>query len=160
MGAKSAAKGVQATSRTVRFLSQETCPRRGESECRYRRFPRPCRRVTAPHPRRPAVPRPAPRSSYGWTKFQQTAGVFIGIIVVAFVAQIVLSIIGQASGSIPLSLLLSLAGWIVSLVAEFGMFNAALMVTRGESPTIGTVFQNDRWGQWVGFSIVYGICVG
>ena len=117
-------------------------------------------------PREGAAPIPGggpsagPALSYGWTKFQQTAGVFIGIIVVAFVAQIVLSIIGQTSGSIAFSLLMSLAGWIVSLVAQYGMFNAALMVTRGESPTIGTAFQNDRWGQWVGFSIVYGICVG
>ncbi|HEY1741509.1 MAG TPA: hypothetical protein VGI86_22535 [Acidimicrobiia bacterium] len=106
------------------------------------------------------APSAGPALSYGWSKFQQTAGVFIGIFVVAFIAQIVIDLIGRATGSIVGLVLLSIIGFVASVVAQYGVFNAALMVTRGETPTIGTAFQNDRWGPWVGFAIVYGICVG
>ncbi len=110
----------------------------------------------------PGGPSAGPALSYGWTKFQQTAGVFVGIIVISFIAQIVISLVGQtaASGSIILSLMVSVLGFIISLVAQYGMFNAALMVTRGQTPTFNNAFQNDRWGEWIGFSIIYGICVG
>ena len=34
------------------------------------------------------------------------------------------------------------------------------MITAGETPTSARRSQNDRWGEWFGFSIVYGLMVG
>ncbi len=84
----------------------------------------------------------------------------IGIVVVPFLVQIVLSIVGNTSGSIPVSIILSVVGWIVGLMAQYGIFNTALMVTRGEQADFAKAFQNDRWGEWVVFAILYGIAVG
>src|SRR5947209_1382868 len=98
--------------------------------------------------------------SYGWAKFQANAGVLIAIIAIPFVIQVVLSIIGQTSGSVPASLLITVLGWIVGLVAQYGMYNSAVLLTRGETPTFQSAFQNDRWGEWVVFAIIYGFAVG
>jgi hypothetical protein len=97
--------------------------------------------------------------SYGWAKFQQNAGVLIAIVVVPFLVQIVLSIIGQTSGSLALILVLDLVGFIGSIMAQYGINNAALIVTRGEHADFAKAFQNDRWGEWILFAILYAIAV-
>ena len=47
-----------------------------------------------------------------------------------------------------------------SMIARLGVYNMALMLTAGQTPDIGKAFQNDRWGEWIVFSFVYGLMVG
>ena len=76
--------------------------------------------------------------------------------------QIVLSIIGQVviRGVFGLRLRRGLSGSSISFVAVLGIYHMALMITAGETPTSARRSQNDRWGEWIVFSIVYGLMVG
>ena len=99
--------------------------------------------------------------SYGWEQFKRYAGPLIAIIVLPALLQIVLSAIGQFA-------VRGFAGffvfWVLSLLvgflAQLGIFNAGLMVTRGEAPDLGRAFTTDRWGGWFAFAFVFGLMVG
>src|SRR5947209_14607168 len=99
--------------------------------------------------------------SYGWKKFQESAGPLLAVILIPIAIQIVLQMIGffVLKGIVGL-LLLWIASIIVSAVGQLGIFNAGLMLTRGEALDIGKAFSTDRWGEWIGFSIVFGLLVG
>lgn len=121
-----------------------------------------------PPPPPPSFGTPPPSSgpdvgaalSYGWKKFQANVGPLIAIVAVPVVINIVISIIGIATRSIAIQLLLNVVSFVVSTVAALGITRAALMVTAGETPDFGRAFQYDRWGEWFVFSIVFGLMVG
>jgi uncharacterized membrane protein len=98
--------------------------------------------------------------SYGWKKFQENVGPLIGIILAPVAIIIVLEIIGFVviHGIFGGLLFLGIA-FLIASVAYLGIFNAALMVTRGERVDFGKAFQTDNWGAWIGFAIVYGLMV-
>jgi uncharacterized membrane protein len=50
-------------------------------------------------------------------------------------------------------------GVFVAMVGYLGIFQGALMATRGETVDFAKAFQTDRWGEWIGFAIVYGLMV-
>jgi uncharacterized membrane protein len=50
-------------------------------------------------------------------------------------------------------------GVLVAMVGYLGIFQGALMATRGEKVDFAKAFQTDRWGEWIGFAIVYGLMV-
>jgi uncharacterized membrane protein len=109
---------------------------------------------------------PAPSSSpdigaaisYGWNKFTQNVGPLIAIIVIPIAILIVIELIGifVIQGFFGFAVFFALA-LLISVVAYLGIFNAALMATRGEHIDIGKAFTTDRWGEWIGFAIVYGL---
>jgi uncharacterized membrane protein len=99
--------------------------------------------------------------SYGWEKFKDNAGVLIGVILIPVVLQLVLQLIGFGVirgwfGYVVFGILSA----IVSLGGSIGIYNAALMITAGETPDIGKAFTTDRWGEWLVFALVYGLFVG
>ncbi len=99
--------------------------------------------------------------SYGWKKFQSNVGPLIIAVLIPVAAQIVLSLIGQfVIRSIFASLLFSALSLVVGAVAGIGIFRVALQITAGEPADIGKAFTYDRWGEWIGFSIVFGLMVG
>jgi len=49
---------------------------------------------------------------------------------------------------------------LVSFVAQLGIFNAGLMLTRGEAPDLGKAFSTQRWVEWFVFAFVFGLMVG
>ena len=57
-------------------------------------------------------------------------------------------------------MLLGLIGIVVSAALNIGIFNTALMITRGETATVGKAFTTDRWGEWIVFAIVFQLFVG
>jgi hypothetical protein len=122
----------------------------------------------APPPPPASFGQPAPGSgpdvgtalSYGWNKFTQNAGVLIAVIVIPFLVQLVFNAIGFAVQSSVAYILLGLIGLVVSAALNIGIFNTALMITRGETPTVGKAFTSDRWGEWILFSIVFQLFVG
>jgi uncharacterized membrane protein len=96
--------------------------------------------------------------SYGWKKFTENVGPLIAIILIPVAILVVLAAIGAfvVKGFLGFSLFYALA-LLVSAVAYLGIFNAGLMTTRGESIDVGKAFSTDRWGEWIGFAIVYGL---
>jgi len=102
-----------------------------------------------------------PALSYGFNKYFANVGPFLGVIFLPVLAQIVLSIIGQfVIGGVFGYALAEILGTLISIVLYYGVYHMALMLTAGQSPDIGAAFQNDRWGEWIIFSIVYGLMVG
>jgi uncharacterized membrane protein len=99
--------------------------------------------------------------SYGFNKYFANIGPVLLIVFVPVVAQILLSLIGQfAIRSIFGLLIFQIVGWVVGAVAALGIYRTALMITAGQAPDIAKAFQYDRWGEWFGFSIVFGLMVG
>jgi uncharacterized membrane protein len=129
--------------------------------------------VTDPPPPPPPPPSsfgsPSPAStpdvgaaiSYGWKKFQENVGPLIAIILIPVVLQIILQVIGfviikGVAGYVIFGILAA----VVSLAGSIGIFNAALMITSGQSLDIGKAFSTDRWGEWIVFAFVFGLFVG
>jgi uncharacterized membrane protein len=99
--------------------------------------------------------------SYGFNKYFANVGPFLGVIFIPVLAQIVLSIIGQVViRGVFGYVFAEVLGTLISFVLYYGVYHMALMLTAGETPDIGRAFQNDRWGEWIVFSIVYGLMVG
>ena len=81
-------------------------------------------------------------------------------ILIPFAVQVLFSAVGQLLDSIVLLVLLSAASFVISLMLQIGIFNAALMITRGERVEIARAFSSDNWGSWIAFAFVFGLCVG
>jgi hypothetical protein len=99
--------------------------------------------------------------SYGWKKFTENAGPLILVFLLPGVAQIILSSLGQlVIRSIVGVLIFQVVGWVVGAILGIGIYRVALMITAGERPDIAKAYQYDRWGEWILFSIVFGLMVG
>ena len=98
--------------------------------------------------------------SYGFNKYFANIGPVLAVIAVAFAAQLVVSLIGLSITSLPGRLLFNVVGLVVNAAVSIGIYQAALMVTRGEAVTVGKAFSYDRWGEWIAFSIVFGLMIG
>jgi uncharacterized membrane protein len=96
--------------------------------------------------------------SYGWNKFTQNVGPLIAIVVAPIVVLLVLEFVGfvVVRGFFGILFFVALA-LLVSMVAYLGIFNAGLMATSGQPVDFGKAFQTDRWGDWIVFSILYGL---
>lgn len=98
--------------------------------------------------------------SYGFNKYFANVGQVLLIILVAFVAQAIVSLLRLAVHSFFLSIIFLIIGIVVGAVVNIGIYNAALMITVGVTPSVSTAFTYDRWGDWIVFSIAYGLLVG
>lgn len=98
--------------------------------------------------------------SYGFNKYFANIGPVLAVIVVYVVVQVVFVLIGLSVTSLAGRLLLNVVGFVVSAVVSFGIYKTALLITAGQVPTLSEAFTYDRWGEWIVFSIVYGLMVG
>jgi len=98
--------------------------------------------------------------SYGFNKYFANVGPVLAVIAVAVVAQLAVNLVEVSVSSLIGRALFTIVGVIVGAVASLGIYKTALMITSGVTPTISAAFSYDRWGQWLGFSIVYGLMVG
>jgi uncharacterized membrane protein len=98
--------------------------------------------------------------SYGWKKFTENVGPLILVVLIPWAAQLILSVIGQVTNSLVLLFVLSALSYVISLMLAIGIFNAALMLTSGQPVDVGKAFSSDRWGDWILFSFVFGLCTG
>jgi uncharacterized membrane protein len=98
--------------------------------------------------------------SYGFNKYFANFGAVILIILVAFAAQLAVQILEILVSALVLKAILGIIGLVVSAAVSIGIYQAALMLTAGVKPTVSTAFTYDRWGEWIVFSIVYGLMVG
>jgi uncharacterized membrane protein len=109
-----------------------------------------------------STPDPGVALSYAWTKFQENAGACIGVVAVLVVVQIALGIASSLAlrSSVVLFALLQLLSFVIGPVVALGIVRLGLLVTAGESVTVGKAFTFDRWGEWIVFSIAFGFLVG
>jgi uncharacterized membrane protein len=82
------------------------------------------------------------------------------ITIVIIAVQIVVNVIGSATGSIAIQLIFSILGWIVSMILSMGLIRAALAVVRGETPEVGLLFETEGLGNYIVAAIIFGICFG
>lgn len=116
---------------------------------------------TGPGPSGAASPDAGAALAYGWEKFKVHAGVLIAIIVLPVIVQVALQIVGRFGiDSLSGALVFGVLSMLVSFVAQLGIFNAGLMLTRGEAPEIGKAFSTQRWVEWFVFAFVFGLMVG
>jgi uncharacterized membrane protein len=98
--------------------------------------------------------------SYGWKKFQENVGVLLAVVLIPIAVQIVFSLIGQSIRGLFAVFLFQLVAIAVGAIAGLGIYRVALMITAGEPVSVGKAFQYDRMGEWVVFSVVFGLGVG
>jgi uncharacterized membrane protein len=98
--------------------------------------------------------------SYGFNKYFANLGPVLAVIAIAIVAQLIVQVIELGVSSVLGRLLFSIIGLVVGAVVSLGIYKMSLMITTGTTPSVGEAFTYDRWGEWIGFSIVYGLMVG
>ena len=109
----------------------------------------------------PGAPDVSAAISYGWSKFQQNVGPLLGVILIQVAVQIALYLFGRVVVNNLLgSILFQILGFIVSAAVGIGIYQVALMITAGQPADVARAFQYDRWGEWIVFSVVYGLMVG
>jgi uncharacterized membrane protein len=115
-----------------------------------------------PPPPSGAAPDAGSALSYGWQKFQQNVGPLIIAVLIPFGVQIVVGFIGSIAlrGSVVLYALIEVIGFVAVSAAGIGVYRVALQITAGEPADIAKAYQYDRWGEWILFSIVFGLFVG
>jgi uncharacterized membrane protein len=99
--------------------------------------------------------------SYGWKKFQENVGPLIIAVIIPAAGSMVLNLFGQfVIRSLFGILVFSILAMVVQAVLGIAIYRVALQITAGEPADIGRAFQYDRWGEWIVFSIVFGLFVG
>jgi uncharacterized membrane protein len=99
--------------------------------------------------------------SYGWAKFQTNVGPLLGVIGIQLVVQLGLSIIGRVVIHSTVGVVIfQIFVAVVNAALGIGIYQMALMITAGETPDVAKAFQSDRWGEWIVFSLVFGLMVG
>src|SRR2546421_6445984 len=81
--------------------------------------------------------------SYGFNKYFANVGPVLAVIAVAFAAQLVVNLVELSVSSLIGRLLFTVIGLVVGAVAGIGIYQTALMITKGETPTIGAAFHSD-----------------
>lgn len=97
--------------------------------------------------------------SYAWNKFQQYAGPLVAIAVIIAVVNLAGFLTRFVVDSQVVAVLLQVVLFVVGQILTIGVINAALMVTRGETPDIGRVFDTTRLGPFIVASVLYGLAV-
>lgn len=99
--------------------------------------------------------------SYGFKKFQASAGVLIIAMIIPVIASFAVTIVGSIVFPDGLgNFVFQILGWVASTMGAIGVWRVALMITAGETPDLGRAYQYDRWGEWLAFSFVYGLIIG
>jgi len=99
--------------------------------------------------------------SYGFNKYFANVGPVLAVIFIPVVAQLVISLFGQfVVGGVFGYAVFEIISVLVSMVLYYAVYHMGLMITAGEPADIAKAFQNDRWGEWFAFAIVYGLMVG
>jgi hypothetical protein len=98
--------------------------------------------------------------SYGWRKYTANFGPVLLVVLIPIAVTIALQLIAQnlistTGGRVAFAIVID----VVQLMLSIGIYNAALMVTRGETPDIGRAFHTDNWGGWILFAFVWGLMI-
>jgi uncharacterized membrane protein len=95
--------------------------------------------------------------SYALKKFKEHAGALIVIAIVVFAVQILFAIVSNGVDSFIGRVIMQGLGLMLGAFVGLGVARAALMVTDGQQPSVGTVFKTDKLGAYFIASILYGL---
>ena len=102
--------------------------------------------------------------SYGWEKFKQYPGQFIGLVLVVFLIQFVWSFISNliqpdVNGIFGWLMSIALAGIGLALafIVEAGLWRAALGVTKGREPSFSQLTEGTNFGPYALTAILVGL---
>ncbi len=129
--------------------------------------PEPAEALAPPDPPPAAQPEagsdfgPGAALSYGWSKFAAGFVAYVVIVLVPMMLNAVILVVATVAvrGPFWFALFLALAT-LVSHIAYIGIYNAALAATAGEPVSVGAAFSTTRWGEWILFSLAYGVLLG
>lgn len=104
---------------------------------------------------------------YGWEKFKQYPGQFIGLVVGVFIAQglwnfVSGALVGGMDGTLKLifQALFYGIGLAIGFILEAGVWRAALGVTKGKAPSFSQFTESDNFVPFALTAIVVGIVAG
>ena len=97
--------------------------------------------------------------SYAWNKFIANIGDIIVIWLIVIAVQVVFNIFSRFVDSIVLSLVLSVIGFIISMVVQIALIRIGLLITAGERPSPSAAFDFTNLGPYILASILFGIGV-
>ena len=97
--------------------------------------------------------------SYGWNKFIANIGDIIVIWLIIFAVQILFNIISRSTSSLFLSLLLSLAGFVISMILQIALVRIGLLLTSGQKVTPAAAFSTEDLGPYILASLLFAVGV-
>lgn len=101
--------------------------------------------------------------SQGWKFTKEHLGFLISYVIIMFIMSFLFSGVADAlyqQGRVLLSVLMHLAGWIVGVFIQMGLYNSSLLITSGIKPGFDQLYSNDRhFISYVVSSILFGLMV-
>ena len=97
--------------------------------------------------------------SYGWNKFIANIGDIIIIWLIVIGVQIVFNVGSQVVDSVFLSLIISVVGFVASMIVQIGLIRVGLLVTAGQKVTPAAAFDTRLLGPFIIASLLYGVAV-
>lgn len=94
---------------------------------------------------------------YGWKAYWNNVGPMLGIVVAMFAIEIAFSLVSSAIGNSAGSTIVSLVGFLVTVLLSLGLVRASLAVTRGEQPSVSMLFETTHYGTYLVATILFGI---
>jgi uncharacterized membrane protein len=97
--------------------------------------------------------------SYGWATFKKNPGPLLAVAAVVLVVNAVFSGLGNvlSRDAAGLGFVFQVGGFLVSILLALGLIRVALAVTRGEQADVAVLFQGERFGAYLGASILFGL---
>jgi uncharacterized membrane protein len=97
--------------------------------------------------------------SYGWNKFVANIGNIVVIWLIVIAVNVFFNLAGQVIDNILISLFITVAGFVVSMVVQIALIRVGLLITAGQEPTPAAAFDTTQLGPFIVASILYGLAV-
>jgi uncharacterized membrane protein len=100
--------------------------------------------------------------SYGWNSYWKNVGPLVVIALVVIAINVVVGLIGSATNSVPVQVIIQFIGFFVSMLLSLGWLRVSLEVTRGVKPEVGDLFKFEGYGPYILASLLFalGLYVG
>jgi hypothetical protein len=99
--------------------------------------------------------------SYGFRKYgDNIVPLLVVVLAPGIIASAILLIGVFVVRGVPGILLFEVLAVIAASILQVGVYRVALQITAGEKADVNEAYSYDRWGEWIVFSIVFGLFVG
>ena len=98
--------------------------------------------------------------SYGFKKYSENIVPMLVVVLAPLVLQTAVFLIGFliVKGFFGI-ILFEILAFLVGAIAQVGIYRVALQITAGEKADVNKAYSYDRWGEWIVFSLVFGLMV-
>jgi len=95
--------------------------------------------------------------SYGWNKFLANIGNIVIIWLIVIAVNVVFNGLSRTTSSVVLSLVISIIGFLASMIVQIALIRVGLLITSGQVPTPAAAFSTERLAPFVIASLLYGV---